>query len=604
MSKQTANTEIKAAVFHRLLKRQCRKAGLDLDDPRMQGFYASIAQAYSDYDADMGQLENTLEISSQELYRANMALKEALADQTAEMEDVNRRLNIIVDNIREVIFQLDLDLRWTYLNPAWTTVTGIPVLSAIGKPITDFMPKKHSGRIEAAFNRIISGEEEVRTTVIGYRRRDGHVRFLEVFIRAQRDSDGQIIGTFGTLRDVTAAKNFEQQLIEAKNEAEAATKAKAEFLSTMSHEIRTPMNAVIGVTHLLLQDNPREDQLENLNTLKFSAENLLVIINDILDYNKIESGKVGFESNDIHIENLARSIKNSFAFKAEEKGIRLKVKIDEDLPEFVRGDSTRLAQVLTNLVGNAIKFTEQGSVVLDIEVQEESDERVGLRFMIKDSGIGIPSNKLDVIFDRFSQASASTTRRHVGTGLGLAICQGLLELQDSRLHVESEEGKGSTFWFDLSFLRSERVMTSTNNSGPTFINSMPSFAGLQGTRVLLVEDNMLNVAVTRQFLRKWQVEMVHAENGVEALKVLENDLNFHVVLMDLQMPEMDGYECSRRIRENDETSHLPIIALTASAMPEVVMEVKQKGMNDFVTKPFHPADLYMKIRNCSLRQAS
>jgi CheY-like chemotaxis protein len=361
---------------------------------------------------------------------------------------------------------------------------------------------------------------------------------------------------------------------------------------------------VIGVTHLLLQDNPREDQLENLNTLKFSAENLLVIINDILDYNKIESAKVEFESNDIHIKNLACSIKSSFAFKAEEKGIRLKVKIDEDLPEFVRGDSTRLAQVLTNLVGNAIKFTEQGSVILDIEVQEESDERVGLRFMIKDSGIGIPSNKLDVIFDRFGQASASTTRRHGGTGLGLAICQGLLELQDSRLQVESEQGKGSTFWFDLSFLRSGRVMTSTSNSGPTFINSMPSFAGLQGTRVLLVEDNMLNVAVTRQFLRKWQVEMVHAENGVEALKVLENDLNFHVVLMDLQMPEMDGYECSRRMRENDKTSHLPIIALTASAMPEVVIEVKQKGMNDFVTKPFHPADLYMKIRNCLLKQAS
>lgn len=588
-------------MFHRLLKRQCREAGLDLDDPRMQDFYASIAQAYADYDANLSQLENTLEVSSRELYRANTALKDALADQTAEMEDINRRLNSIVDNIREVIFQLDLDLRWTYLNPAWTTVTGIPVSSAIGKPVTDFLPDEHSDGTEDVFNRIISGEEEVSTTVVRYRRPDGDVRFFEVFIRAQRDSDGQIIGTFGTLRDVTEAKNFEQQLIEAKNEAEAATKIKAEFLSTMSGEILAPMNTVIGVSHLLLQDNPREDQLKNLNTLKFSAENLSVIIKDILDYDQIESGKVEFESNDIHIENLARSIKSSFAFKAEEKGIRLKVKIDEALPEFVRGDSTRLAQVLTNLVGNAIKFTENGSVVLDIEVQEETDERVGIRFMIKDSGIGIPSNKLDAIFDRFSQAGVSTNPRHGGAGLGLAICHGLLELQDSRLQVESEEGKGSTFWFDLSFLRSERVATSGSNSGLTFVNSMPSFAGLQGTRVLLVEDNMLNVAVTRQFLRKWQVEMVHAENGVEALKVLEDDLNFHVVLMDLQMPEMDGYECLRHMRENDRTSHLPVIALTASSMPEVVMEVKQKGMNDCVIKPFHPAELYLKIRNCSLK---
>ena len=377
----------------------------------------------------------------------------------------------------------------------------------------------------------------------------------------------------------------------AKNEAVEASQVKAEFLSTMSHEIRTPMNAVIGMTHLLIQEEPRPQQLENLNILKFSAEGLLALINDILDFSKIEAGKIAFEKVDFSLKDLVRSVKEALAVKARDKGIDLKVKLDDDLPEVVKADPTRLTQILNNLVGNAVKFTKTGSVTIDLSVLEQSEKACKIEFKVIDTGIGIPHEQQSKIFEKFSQASASTTREFGGTGLGLSITKKLLELQGSSIVLESEFGQGTTFSFILNL---EIASAQVKNSLINFDREI--FSSLNGLKVLLADDNKTNILIAKKFLKKWDINVVDVRNGKEALEQIEAK-DFDLVLMDLQMPVMDGAEATQRIRAlpNSSKSGIPIIALTASAMLEEQQTMFDAGMNDFVSKPFNPSDLYKKI---------
>jgi len=381
----------------------------------------------------------------------------------------------------------------------------------------------------------------------------------------------------------------QKRLTLEKEVAEATAKARSEFLSTMSHEIRTPMNAVIGMSHILLQDNPSEAQVPNLKILKFSAENLLSLINDILDYNKLESGKLNFEQTNFNLNDTVNSITHSLKSKIRENNNQIVVNINEDVPQNVIGDPTRLAQVLNNLLSNASKFTENGTVTLDINLQKEEEKHILLDFAVTDTGIGIPEDKLEHIFESFTQACSSTTRKFGGTGLGLAIIKKILEHQDSQINVKSTVGEGSTFYFTIRLEKGTAQEASV-------IEERADLKSLKGTKVLLVEDNKINQLIANRFLAKWDISYDVADNGAIALeKVQDND--YDLVLMDLQMPTMDGYTATAKIRnlQDNKYQKLPIIALTASAMLEERNRVYTVGMNDYVTKPFNPNELYSAI---------
>lgn len=378
----------------------------------------------------------------------------------------------------------------------------------------------------------------------------------------------------------------------AMEEAIRASNVKAEFLSTMSHEIRTPMNAVIGMTHLLIQDNPSQEQMENLSTLKFSAENLLALINDILDFSKIEAGKIALENIDFPLKELVRSVKEALALRANDKEVELLTQIDESVPPQVMGDPTRLTQILNNLVGNAVKFTNHGSVTIKVACLEKTGAKNKLRFSVVDTGIGIPAEQHERIFEKFSQASTSTSREFGGTGLGLSITKKLLELMGTDIKLESELGKGTTFFFDLYM-----DAVATDKTKPLAAKENEIFSSLKGMHVLVVDDNKTNILIAKKFLHKWDISVEAAADGAQACDLVAQH-HFDLVLMDLQMPVMDGISATKCIRAMDTLakSQVPIIALTASAMNEEKQAIFDAGMNDFVSKPFNPADLYRKIR--------
>lgn len=372
----------------------------------------------------------------------------------------------------------------------------------------------------------------------------------------------------------------------AKRTAEKAAKSRSDFLSMISHEIRTPLNAVIGLTNYLISDNPKEEHEEDLQTLKFSAEHLHVLINDVLDYSKLDAGKIEFELRDVNIYELTGNIIKALEGKAKEKGIYLQLSIDKDIPKVIIVDGLRLSQILTNLIGNAIKFTSKGGVTLSLGIVTQTMSKVSIKFMVEDTGIGIPKEKKQTIFESFSQASTSTTREFGGTGLGLSITKRILDLQNIKINLFSQEGKGSKFYFTQNF----EISQNQENTAKAIVISKDALAEKS---ILLVEDNPVNVMVAKRFLSKWKIIVDVAENGREAIEKTTSS-KYDLILMDLQMPIMDGYDASSELRRQG--LKIPIIALTASVMLDVGDKVFSSGMNDYITKPFDPDDLYNKIK--------
>lgn len=394
--------------------------------------------------------------------------------------------------------------------------------------------------------------------------------------------------SFFFLQSLILSHRVSFELKKSRIEAEQGLRAKSEFLSTMSHEIRTPLNAVIGMSHLLLKNTPRKDQKEQLDVMLFSANNLLSIVNDILDLNKIEAGKVTFERIEMDVASIARNIVSGMQSAANDKGINLNLQVDKTLNHKLLGDPTRLSQLMSNLVHNAIKFTNEGFVQLEVNVTTQSEKAVTLSIAVKDTGIGISADKQKIIFERFTQADSSTSRGFGGTGLGLSICKRILELQNSSLNLISEEGKGSTFYFVQTFEKSIKTLEDKKQEQLPTESDKP----LTGIDILLVEDNLMNVLVAQRYLERWGATIEVALNGQEALKKL--DVRRHkLILMDLHMPVMDGYESSIKMRQNGVT--LPIVALTANLPDEIEDRVAAAGIDDIVIKPFLPDELYRKV---------
>jgi PAS domain S-box-containing protein len=379
-------------------------------------------------------------------------------------------------------------------------------------------------------------------------------------------------------------------LIQARQKAEEAAQAKQQFMSTMSHEIRTPLNEVIGITNLLLQGGPRPDQMDFIKTLRFSGNHLLTLVNDVLDYNKMESGKLVIEQTPFNLIDLLDEIMRSYSFRSKAKHLGFEIVKSSDLPPEVIGDPIRLNQILSNLLSNALKFTKQGSITVYVKQIERTGNQSKIEFKVTDTGIGIPKEKHSAIFESFTQASSDTTRFFGGTGLGLAICKTLIELQGGSLTLESEPGKGSTFGFIFSFKVSDKKVMGRNGESPE------TFIGLEGKRILVAEDNKINFFVANKFLSGWGIIVTHAENGQLAIELLEKE-DFDLVLMDLQMPVLDGIEATKIIRNSNDPRirDIPIVALTAAIMSESHDKIDDLKINDYVLKPFKPHDLFERI---------
>lgn len=419
-------------------------------------------------------------------------------------------------------------------------------------------------------------------------KKDGTPVWLSVSNTPILDANGNLDREIEIINDISERKQAEIQLLEAKEQALQLSKAKEMFLSVMSHEIRTPLNAIIGLTHVLQQEEKLEDQIQALNLLVFSSDNLLNIINDVLDLSKIEIGKMDLEATSVHLNDLLKDIVNSLSFKANENGIEIKYEIGSDVPALVMADKTRLYQIFINLINNSLKFTNKGYVKVMVSLVSIHKNQTTLHFEIEDSGIGIAENKLKSIFETFTQAETDTARKYGGTGLGLSITKKLIELYSGKIEVKSTIGKGTTFYFDLKFDNfKEKIQQNTSEI---------DLDKLINVRILVVDDNEINRILAKKVLTKFQVVVETVESGEKAIELLGGKA-FDVLLLDIHMPGISGYETSERLRAMDDIyfKELPIIALTASMMHEDINSIYHYGMNDYQQKPFKPNELAAKI---------
>ncbi len=401
------------------------------------------------------------------------------------------------------------------------------------------------------------------------------------------DEYGATIGSIGIHYDITARKELEQELEKAKQVAEEASQAEKQFLANMSHEIRTPLNAIIGMTHLLFDTRPSQQQKEYLDVLKTTADFLYGLIANLLDMAKIEDGKIEVKKKPFDLVGLLRTTQQVFKIKLGNRPITLDLMLDGQISGNYIGDDLLLNQILLNIVGNAEKFTQEGSIDIAVKVKKEEGDNALIEFKITDTGIGIPEEKLDLIFQKFEQVTIHGNK-HKGTGLGLTITKQLIELQGGTISVKSREGQGSTFTFTLPM---QKVP-----DGIHTLNKAPSAEGLNVSQVLVAEDNAMNQKYISNLLNKWNIPFVIAPDGKKAVELAQEQI-FDIILMDIQMPNMDGYEATIHIRNTENPNKkTPIVALTASAMVDQKNRAMAVGMNDFISKPFTPNHLLGTIQ--------
>jgi len=518
-----------------------------------------------------------------------------------ELVQTKARLQAVLDAATQVsIISTDVEGKINLFNTGAERMLGYTADEMIGKtPEVFHLPSEvlaRSAELSRQFRREIRGfdvfvelarrddHDEHEWTYI---RKDGsHIR-VSLSVTSKRDADGNVTGFLGIAADITARHLAEAELLKAKEAAEAANRAKSDFLANMSHEIRTPMNAIIGMTELVRDTDLNPTQREYLSMVQESGESLLAVINDILDFSKIEAGKLHLEQIGFNLREVLGDTMKSLALRAHRKRLELACHVATTVPAAVEGDPHRLRQVIVNLVGNAIKFTERGEVVLDVDVERTTDDEIVLHFRVTDTGIGISPDQLHTIFEAFEQADTSTTRRYGGTGLGLAISSRLVELMQGCIWVESEINRGSTFHFLIHFGTSNRE-TEANAS----IIYPPM---LQDLRVLIVDDNATNRRILIEILQNWQMKPVAVSNVTEALAELQQKADagdpYALILTDASMPDVDGFELARRVHENRVLCRSMVMMLTSSDRPGDIKRCENLGVSAYLVKPIKQSEL-------------
>lgn len=504
---------------------------------------------------------------------------------TTSNQHEESKLEALIVSLDDLVFEIDKT--GTFLN-AWASDESrffVPKSFFIGKHIIEAIPGELGKNLAESVEDVLRYK---KTKEIEYRSPIDHRYYIARVNIFNSSSGEERISVL--IRDVTHRKQFELELLQAKNEAERALKIKSDFLSAISHEIRTPMNAILGFTNIILELQHDAETTEYLNSIKHASDNLLILINELLDFNKLQSGVINFEQMDFDIHHEIQELTNNFSMKAAQKGIYFKTQMAADIPQFLIGDPYRLYQALGNLLSNAVKFTHIGGVNFDIKVITKEDQNINLLFTIRDTGIGIDQSNHEAIFESFVQASASISREFGGTGLGLAITKKIIDQQNGSVHLESAAGQGAVFSVELPFLISSQQVISDKVFDKKHLN-------LSDFRVLIVEDNVMNQLVIKKTLEICQAKCTIVNNGLKAVKILGKE-HFDIVLMDLQMPEMDGLEATKIIRSRHSTAlnkDIPIIALTANAFTESKVEALNVGMNDYIVKPFTKEELSNKI---------
>jgi PAS domain S-box-containing protein len=500
----------------------------------------------------------------------------------------SERYRAILDQIEDGCCVVDLRGNYLFVNDAFCRLYGFDKREILGSNFRQSADPERVDKVREMYSQVFTTGQPIRAFEYQIVPRGRSAIFVEQSISLERDALGKPVGFLAITRDITERKRAQQELAHAKELAESANRAKSEFLANMSHEIRTPMNGIIGMTALALDTDLTPQQADCLQTIRSQADSLLIIVNDILDFSKIESRRIELERMTFALDEMVSDVVKPLAVRARQKGIELTSGIATDAPPLLVGDPVRVKQILTNLVANAVKFTERGSVALAVTVDARDGDRATLHFRVSDTGIGIPADQQTTIFEPFRQVDGSMTRRFGGTGLGLAISATLVDLMGGRLFVESELGAGSTFHFVAPFTTARPGATAgTPPARPALAPPSRVF------RVLVAEDNIVNQRVAAGLLTRRGHQVTVVANGREAIAALQRDA-FDLVLMDVQMPDMDGFEATAaiRARERDTGQHVRIVAMTAHAMTGDRDRCLAAGMDGYLSKPIDQRSLF------------